>query len=62
MDTALEPHTYLGDGVYATVTSTGEVYLTTGNHDLAMADEVIWIEPEAVVALLKFIQAHGLIK
>lgn len=41
---------YLGDGVYATYIN-DMIRLTTGNHQEALADNVIWLEPEVAIQL-----------
>jgi hypothetical protein len=48
---------HLGDGVYAQIDTYGQFVLTTGNHDVRVADNVIYLEPEVVTALLAFIAA-----
>jgi hypothetical protein len=49
---------YLGDAVYATAMKTGIenwLILTTGNHDEALADHVIYLEPEVLAALERYL-------
>lgn len=46
---------YLGDGVYVSYKE-GMLLLTTGNHQEALAEQKIWLEPEVAMGLLTFIQ------
>lgn len=47
---------YIGDGVYASYNErTGHLVLTTGNHEAAKADAVIYLEPVVIHALLVYI-------
>jgi hypothetical protein len=48
--------TYLGDGVYAQFDQFGMLILTTGSHELRMADNTIMLEPEVLEALLNFLK------
>lgn len=41
---------YIGDGVYVHVDDWGRTTLTTGNHEPALADNVIVLEPEVLEA------------
>ena len=52
---------YLGDGVYASYDSYA-ITLTTGSHLEEEADTVIWLEPEVVEALLRFIRKYMEVK
>lgn len=47
---------YLGDGVYCTADPSGMLALRTGSHRPEEADNTVWIEPQVVDALLKFIE------
>jgi hypothetical protein len=47
---------YLGDGVYAQVDFVDQLMLTTGSNLLKDADNVIYLEPEVVTALLAYIE------
>lgn len=49
---------YLGDGVYASidVNATNVVTLTTGHHDPAHADNVIYMEPSMVNMLSELLR------
>jgi len=49
----MSPASYLGDGVYATI-ETGMIRLTTGDHREEHSTNIIWLEPEVFVALVKF--------
>lgn len=42
---------YLGDGVYACTDDFGAIVLTTGDHDLRKAGNVIVLEREVIAAL-----------
>jgi hypothetical protein len=57
----MENTEYLGDGVYATYDSYA-ITLTTGSHLEEEADTIIWLEPEVVEALLRFIRKHTEVK
>lgn len=46
---------YLGDGVYIQRNEYNQLVLTTGNHEVALASNVIYLEPEVVLALLHYI-------
>ena len=47
--------TYLGDGVYASVTDEhGTIVLTTGSHINEIADNVIYLDPSVMAALVEF--------
>ena len=51
----MPPASYLGDGVYATIEiETGMIRLTTGDHREEHSTNIIWLEPEVFVALVKF--------
>lgn len=47
---------YLGDRVYATEESSGSITLTTGHHEPAHADDVIYLDREVIDALLRYIK------
>jgi len=49
----MPPVSYLGDGVYATI-ETDMICLTTGSHIKEHSDNIVWLEPEVFVALVKF--------
>jgi len=55
----MEPQ-YLGDGVYAAVNSFGQVVLTTGTHEEAKANNVIYLELGAIHGLIEFVKRAGL--
>lgn len=46
---------YLGDGVYATLNDFGQLVLTTGSHNEETADNIIYMEPEVLSALLRLL-------
>ena len=46
---------YLGDGVYASRNQWGQIVLTTGHHEEARADNVIFLEPEVAEALVAYV-------
>jgi hypothetical protein len=46
---------YLGDGAYAHWCE-GRLVLTTGNHEPALADNTIVLEPEVLVSLLMYLK------
>ena len=59
----MENPIYLGDGVYATFDSGfagGGITLTTGTHEEAEADNVIYLEPEEAQALVNWLGQHGI--
>ncbi len=47
---------YLGDGVYASLNSFGQIVITTGHHNPDEADNVIYLEPEIAKAVTGFIE------
>ena len=51
------PPRYLGDGVYAQVDNEDptRIILTTGSHVLTDADNVIYLEPEVMKGVAKYI-------
>lgn len=49
---------YLGDGVYASWNGE-QIILTTGHHDPANADNVIFLEPDVLRALDAFRKKVG---
>lgn len=48
-------HTYLGDGVYAEFDGYG-IWLRTGNHQDHLCDDKIYIEPNVLRGLNKFVE------
>lgn len=49
---------YLGDGVYIHTNPQGQLVLTTGHHDPRHADNTIYLEPQVLQMLQKYIQQH----
>lgn len=51
---------YLGDGVYAQsdLANGFPLVLTTGNHEVALADNKIFMEPEVLQALINLLRSH----
>lgn len=48
-------HCYLGDGVYAAFDGYG-IWLRTGNHQDHLCDDKIYIEPDVMDSLNRFIE------
>ncbi len=46
---------YLGDGVYASYNERGQLVLTTGHHLETEADNIVYLEPKVLSALLKYV-------
>jgi hypothetical protein len=51
----MEPE-HLGDGVYAQVDPNGIVVLTTGNHEIRYAHNVIYIDDQVECALKRYLE------
>jgi hypothetical protein len=51
---------YLGDGVYAQQDGCGIVLTTACHHDCAdqIPEDIIFLEPEVLQALIKYIKLH----
>ena len=52
---------YLGDGVYATYDGFA-ITLTTGHHLQEEAGMIIYLEPDVIKALLKFVKKYTEVK
>jgi len=50
--------THLGDGAYATLDGHGGVMLTANSHDLQMATDRVFLDKNAVKALLEFVKSE----
>jgi len=48
---------YLGDGVYAQTSESGELVLTTDSHKVEEADNVIYLESSVITSLLEYINS-----
>ena len=55
----MENPIYLGDTVYATFEYGSGATLTTGTHKQDQADNVIYLEPESVQALVNWLGKWG---
>ena len=49
---------HLGDGAYATFDGYA-IVLTSNHHDQELADDIIYLEPSVIRALVNFAEAHG---
>lgn len=49
---------YIGDGVYCTIDGYGDLIITTAHHNPKLADNVIYIDKEYFINLIKFIEAN----
>ena len=53
---------YIGDGVYARIDENGWVTLTTGNHDISLADNAVHLEPAVILELMEFLERVRVIR
>lgn len=52
------PPEHLGDGAY--ITTTHDIFVLTANHhDPNQATDTVYLEPEVMVSLLRYIKLHN---
>ena len=52
-------HVYLGDGAYATFEEWGEVLVTAGHHDSALATDAVSLDAATLATLVREARARG---